>query len=73
MVNIVNESPDEGSLNKVCVYVFMYVICKSHTARVRITKDHRFRLFKLVSLGVYGLNFTDTTKRPPNSMSLSVF
>ena len=47
MVNIVTESPDEGSLNKVCVYVFMYVICKSHTARVRITKDHRIRLFKL--------------------------
>ena len=50
MVNIVTESPDEGSLNKVCVYVFMYVICKSHTARVRITKDHRFRLFKLLSV-----------------------
>lgn len=45
MVNIVTESPDEGSLSK--VYVFMYVICKSLTARVRITKDHRFRLFKL--------------------------
>lgn len=48
MVNIVTESPDEGSLSK--VYVFM-CLCMLYVnplpLDVRITKDHRFRLFKL--------------------------